>query len=128
MNDSALQVDCSEKKDSGEKPFGSTLKQRLKTMDVLLMKLLSNSLEPCKQTVNHFLETNLCFIILQSNADGETDSISGSPFPLCASKVCYGQNNTTKWMFTVCAYRDDALRSTAIQNEVLFNIIFINMI
>jgi hypothetical protein len=65
-------------------------------MDVLLMKLLSNSLEPCKQTVNHFSETNLCFFILQSNADGETDLISSSLFPFCASKVCYGQNSTTK--------------------------------
>lgn len=125
VNDSVLQLDRSERRDSGEKIFGSTLKQWLKTMDVLLMKLLSNSLKPCKQTVNYFSETNLCLIILQSNADGETDLISSSPFSLCASKVCYGQNSTTKWMFTVCTYSDDALWSTAIQNEVRFNIIYL---
>ena len=78
-----------------EKLFGSTLKQRPKTMDVLLMKLLSNSLEPCKWIINQFWETSCCYI-LQSDIDWETDLISSFPFALCPSKVGYGQNSIAK--------------------------------
>lgn len=114
---------CKRRASTRQKSFDSTLKQRPKTMDVLLMKLLSNSLEPCKRIINQFRETKWC-CILQRNIDRETDSISSFPFPLCPSKVCYGQNSTAKWIVTVhitafmnTTYHDDALWSAVIQNE-----------
>jgi hypothetical protein len=43
---------CCEKGGTKDKAIGSTLKQFPKTMDVLLMKLLSNNLEPWRERSN----------------------------------------------------------------------------
>lgn len=130
-----------EKGATKENPFGHTLKQRPKTMDVLLMKLLSSNRVPCKwkskrnvhKRWHPLKEKVLCmlhmfylliYIIGGGTIDQETNLISSSPFPLCPRKVCYGQDSIIKRILTFCirafmnsTYSDNALRSTARQHK-----------